>query len=227
MGEVLLPDDRHGRRWACVQYPNANGCEPQQALPLQTQELPSQKKLQLRVMQNLNLHTAPDPHSDKALGPPSNDFIPTNAIVERDLSTACLRRDVPGAVHTIWCRVIYDGHVGWANAFYLGTGSGPLSCSIDQTSFSCALAAPTSNKETNVAWTISDLTLRTERDPSSEKVLENIPKGSQVTTNEPCKVWMGSGRGAQDADNVWCQSAMVAIRAGRTRTILRIATDDA
>ena len=31
-----------------------------------------------------------------------------------------------------------------------------------------------------------------------------IPEGSQVTITQKCEVWTGSGRGARDADNVWC-----------------------
>ncbi len=53
--------------------------------------------------------------------------------------------------------------------------------------------------------TIADLTLRAAPDPHSEKVLEKIPNGSQVMIIEQCQVWMGSGRGAQDADNLWCK----------------------
>src|SRR5262249_33720873 len=29
-------------------------------------------------------------------------------------------------------------------------------------------------------------------------------KGSQVAVIDTCRTWMGSGRGAQDADNIWC-----------------------
>jgi hypothetical protein len=31
-----------------------------------------------------------------------------------------------------------------------------------------------------------------------------MPKGSQVALTDICRTWMGSGRGAQDADNIWC-----------------------
>jgi hypothetical protein len=30
-------------------------------------------------------------------------------------------------------------------------------------------------------------------------------KGSQVAIAGKCQPWMGSGRGAEDADNIWCQ----------------------
>jgi hypothetical protein len=51
---------------------------------------------------------------------------------------------------------------------------------------------------------VQNLTLRARPDPYSEKVLDKIAKDSQVTVTDRCVVWMGSGRGAQDADNVWC-----------------------
>ncbi len=51
---------------------------------------------------------------------------------------------------------------------------------------------------------VQNLTLRSRADPYSEKVLGKIAKDSQVTVTDRCVVWMGSGRGAQDADNVWC-----------------------
>jgi hypothetical protein len=59
------------------------------------------------------------------------------------------------------------------------------------------------------ATTLSDLHLRTAPDPRSTDVLapppnDSMPKGSQVTMQGRCQVWNGSGRGAQDADNVWC-----------------------
>jgi hypothetical protein len=50
--------------------------------------------------------------------------------------------------------------------------------------------------------------LRQKPDPAAPDVFgladQSIPEGSQVTINGTCQVWMGSGRGAQDADNVWC-----------------------
>jgi hypothetical protein len=50
-----------------------------------------------------------------------------------------------------------------------------------------------------------DLHLRLQADPQAADVLGyRMPQGSQVTIFEDCRVWTGSGRGAQDADNVWC-----------------------
>ena len=50
--------------------------------------------------------------------------------------------------------------------------------------------------------------LRQKPDPAAPDVFgladQSIPEGSQVTINGICQVWMGSGRGTQDADNVWC-----------------------
>jgi hypothetical protein len=54
---------------------------------------------------------------------------------------------------------------------------------------------------------VQNLTLRARPDPYSEKVLDKIAKDSQVTVTDRCVVWEGSGRGAQDADNVWCPVA--------------------
>jgi gag-polyprotein putative aspartyl protease len=59
-----------------------------------------------------------------------------------------------------------------------------------------------------IAWTMFDLTLRQLPDPHADSVLpppyHAIPQGSQVTVIDDCKIWTASGRGAQDADNVWC-----------------------
>jgi hypothetical protein len=52
-----------------------------------------------------------------------------------------------------------------------------------------------------------ELHLRQHADPQAPDVVGRdyrIPEGSQVTITQKCEVWMGSGRGAQDADNVWC-----------------------
>ena len=56
---------------------------------------------------------------------------------------------------------------------------------------------------------IEDLQLREQPDPRARNILgappnDNMPKGSQVAVIDTCRTWMGSGRGAQDADNVWC-----------------------
>ncbi len=131
----------------CSEQTSAPRVAPPQAVfpPPQPEKPPAQKVLRLRVVENLNLRIDHDPHSEKVLGPPPNDFISTDAVVElhyTDLNTDCRRHDATGAVHTIWCPVIYDSHTGWVNAFYLDTGNGRLSCSIDRTSFSCAQATP-------------------------------------------------------------------------------------
>jgi hypothetical protein len=66
-----------------------------------------------------------------------------------------------------------------------------------------------------LAHTTMDLHLRTAPDPLSADVLGSflalgsfpanvMPNGSQVTITDRCQVWNGSGRGAQDADNIWC-----------------------
>jgi hypothetical protein len=50
-----------------------------------------------------------------------------------------------------------------------------------------------------------ELHLRLQADPHAPDVLGyRMPQGSQVTIAGDCQVWTGSGRGAQDADNVWC-----------------------
>jgi hypothetical protein len=50
--------------------------------------------------------------------------------------------------------------------------------------------------------------LRQKPDPVAPDVFgladQSIPEGSQITLPGDCQVWMGSGRGEQDADNVWC-----------------------
>jgi len=57
---------------------------------------------------------------------------------------------------------------------------------------------------------IEDLKLRKQPDPRARNVLgappdDKMPKGSQVAVIDTCRPWMGSGRGTQDADNIWCQ----------------------
>ena len=55
-----------------------------------------------------------------------------------------------------------------------------------------------------------NLHLREYADPRAPDVLaaphNTMPGGSVVQSNstQECKVWMGSGRGARDADNIWC-----------------------
>src|SRR6516225_7133018 len=56
---------------------------------------------------------------------------------------------------------------------------------------------------------IEDLQLREQPDPRARNILgvppdDRMPKGSQVALIDICRTWMGSGRGAQDADNIWC-----------------------
>jgi hypothetical protein len=56
---------------------------------------------------------------------------------------------------------------------------------------------------------IEDLQLREQPDPRARNILgappdDRMPKGSQVAVIDTCRTWMGSGRGAQDADNIWC-----------------------
>jgi len=111
-----------------------------ESLPNNPPEPPAQTKVRLSAALDVNLRTGPDPNSDKVLGPEPNDFIPKDGIVElrsRDPGTDCRRHDVSSAVHTIWCPVFYGDRAGWVNAFYLITGNGRLSCSIDPTSFNC------------------------------------------------------------------------------------------
>jgi uncharacterized protein YraI len=121
--------------------------QPQQSQPL---ESPQQKNARLRVVRDLTLRTAPDPRSDKVMvGPPLNDAIPTDAKVElryAKLTTDCRHYDAGDAVHTIWCPVFYGDYWGWVNAFYLDTGNGRLSCSIDPTSLGCDQGARTANR---------------------------------------------------------------------------------
>jgi hypothetical protein len=57
--------------------------------------------------------------------------------------------------------------------------------------------------------TTTDLHLRAAPDPHAPDVLgpppnDQMPRGSEVTITDECQIWHGSGRGYQDADNVWC-----------------------
>jgi tetratricopeptide (TPR) repeat protein len=61
----------------------------------------------------------------------------------------------------------------------------------------------------NKVQVIEDLQLREQPDPRARNILgappdDRMPKGSQVALIDICLTWMGSGRGAQDADNIWC-----------------------
>ena len=61
----------------------------------------------------------------------------------------------------------------------------------------------------NKVQAIEDLQLREQPDPRARNILgvppdDRMPKGSQVALIDICRTWMGSGRGAQDADNIWC-----------------------
>ena len=57
----------------------------------------------------------------------------------------------------------------------------------------------------NKVQVIEDLQLREHADPRARNILgAPLPKGSQVALTDICRTWMGSGRGAQDADNIWC-----------------------
>jgi tetratricopeptide (TPR) repeat protein len=61
----------------------------------------------------------------------------------------------------------------------------------------------------NKVQVIEDLQLREQPDPRARNILgappnDRMPKGSQVALTDICLTWMGSGRGAQDADNIWC-----------------------
>jgi hypothetical protein len=57
--------------------------------------------------------------------------------------------------------------------------------------------------------TTIDLHLRVAPDPNSQDVLgpppnDYMPRGSELTITDVCKVWNGSRRGEQDGDNIWC-----------------------
>jgi hypothetical protein len=52
---------------------------------------------------------------------------------------------------------------------------------------------------------VQDLHLRQNPDPRAADVLGYfMPAGSQVIIIDRCQIWTASGRGAQDADNIWC-----------------------
>ncbi len=59
-----------------------------------------------------------------------------------------------------------------------------------------------------LAVVAQDLHLRLRPDPSAPDILGyDMAPGSQVTIIDDCQVWLGFGRGAQDADNIWCPVA--------------------
>ena len=68
---------------------------------------------------------------------------------------------------------------------------------------------PSSAQKPPQVQVVQDLHLRTQPDPRAPDVLGPptnwMPKGSQVAIAGNCQPWMNSGRGAEDADNIWCQ----------------------
>jgi hypothetical protein len=64
---------------------------------------------------------------------------------------------------------------------------------------------PSKEKGFAVYTTTTELTLRSDADPRAAPIYR-IPRGEKVYgwLEENCKWWMGSGRGSQDADNLWC-----------------------
>ena len=67
----------------------------------------------------------------------------------------------------------------------------------------------TQKRDAQVHQVIEDLQLREQPDPRARNILgappnDKMPKGSQVAVIDTCRTWMGSGRGARDADNIWC-----------------------
>jgi hypothetical protein len=58
------------------------------------------------------------------------------------------------------------------------------------------------------AMAVVDLMFRIAPDPEAHPVLPepnaSIPTGNEAALYADCQVWRGSGRGEQDADNVWC-----------------------
>ena len=58
----------------------------------------------------------------------------------------------------------------------------------------------------NKVQVIEDLQLREWPDPYARNILgAPLPKGSQVALTDICRTWTGGlGRGAKDADNIWC-----------------------
>jgi hypothetical protein len=78
--------------------------------------------------------------------------------------------------------------------------------------------------------TMNDLHLRQAPDPTAPDVLGPphdvlVRQGSEVTIIEPCKIWMGSGRGAQDADNIWCPVVFGQYRGWMNAAYLRSTAD--
>jgi hypothetical protein len=68
---------------------------------------------------------------------------------------------------------------------------------------------PSTQKRDAQVQVIEDLHLREQPDPRARNILgappnDKMPKGSQVAVIDTCRTWMDSGRGAQDADNIWC-----------------------
>ena len=78
---------------------------------------------------------------------------------------------------------------------------------VGQASSTPPHAQPTPPRQV-IAWTAVNLSLRRSPDPHADTVLplpyDAIPQGAQITVVDDCKIWTASGRGIQDADNVWC-----------------------
>jgi hypothetical protein len=86
----------------------------------------------------------------------------------------------------------------------------PIGYTYDPNSKACRLNPEqfiAENMPYMVFRTLQDLHLRIAPNPYAADALPFntvIPKGTDLTLTFKCEVWKGSGRAAQDADNIWC-----------------------
>ena len=120
--------------------PPPSAALPPPAPPLSTQ---TQVHKQVQVIEDLQLREQPDPRARNILGAPPDDRMPKGSqVAVIDLCRPWMgsgrgERDADN----IWCPVLYEGHRGWANAYFLADDHGErLVCVMYPTARGCASA---------------------------------------------------------------------------------------
>jgi tetratricopeptide (TPR) repeat protein len=104
----------------------------------------TQNKAQVQVIEDLQLREQPDPRARNILGAPPNDKMPKGsqvAVIDTCRTWKGSGRGERDA-DNIWCPVLYEGHRGWANAYFLADDHGErVACVMYPTARGCASTA--------------------------------------------------------------------------------------
>jgi hypothetical protein len=115
-----------------------HGSAPQP--PPSTQKRDAQVHIQVQVIEDLQLREQPDPRARNILGAPPNDKMPKGsqvAVIDTCRTWMGSGRGAQDA-DNIWCPVLYEGHRGWANAYYLADHGGRVACVMYPPAGGCA-----------------------------------------------------------------------------------------